>query len=99
MLKSKYDNIDFFEEDFSNDIKRLINQIWKLIPMREKGEDWKKQLSGVVIEIAGLQKIFPDQVDFLIILSNLEGLNTLDIPFEQYRIAIFGTISILNKLK
>jgi hypothetical protein len=24
------------------DIKRLINQLWKLIPMKENNEDWQK---------------------------------------------------------
>ena len=25
-------------------IKRLTNQMWKLIPMRENNEDWEQQL-------------------------------------------------------
>jgi hypothetical protein len=44
---------------------RLTNQIWKLIPMREHNEDWKKQLDTVIIEIAGLNEIFIWSPQFL----------------------------------
>ena len=39
-------------------IKRLTNQLWKLIPMREHGENWIKQLETVKLEIVGLNEIF-----------------------------------------
>ena len=45
-------------EDVEVNVKRLTNQLWKLIPMREHNEDWKKQLNTVIIEIAGLNEIF-----------------------------------------
>jgi len=37
--------MDKYEIDFSSEAKeinkkRLINQLWKLIPMRENNEDW-----------------------------------------------------------
>ena len=47
-------------EDIEKNIKRLTNQLWKLIPMRENNEDWIKQLETVIIEIAGLNEIFID---------------------------------------
>ena len=33
-------------EDIEKNIKRLTNQLWKLIPMRENEEDWKRQLDN-----------------------------------------------------
>ena len=39
-------------------VKRLTNQLWKLIPMREHEEDWQKQLETVSLEIAGMHEIF-----------------------------------------
>lgn len=48
------------EEDIRVTTKRLTNQLWKLIPMREHEEDWEKQLNTVLIEIAGLNEIFID---------------------------------------
>ena len=42
MLVDKY-NIGFDDEVIKKDVQRLTNQLWKLIPMRENEEDWKKQ--------------------------------------------------------
>lgn len=41
ILLSKY-NFEFKLEDIKKDVRRLTNQLWKLIPMREHNEDWKK---------------------------------------------------------
>ena len=57
MLSTKYD-FTISKEDFNVNIRRLTNQFWKLIPMRENEEDWQKQLDTVIIEIAGLNEIF-----------------------------------------
>ena len=48
------------QEEISANVRRLTNQLWKLIPMREHEEDWEKQLNTVLIEIAGLNEIFID---------------------------------------
>jgi hypothetical protein len=49
---------EFTQESVETNVRRLTNQLWKLIPMREHGEDWKKQLDTVLLEIAGLNEIF-----------------------------------------
>ena len=59
LLITKY-GFSVSEEDIRVVIKRLTNQLWKLIPMREHEEDWEKQLNTVLIEIAGLNEIFID---------------------------------------
>lgn len=78
-------------------IERLTDQIWKLIPMREKEEDWKKQLDTVIIEIAGLNEIFIAP-SFLQLLSKLEGLKIIETDFETYRKTVFESISLLQRL-
>lgn len=75
---------------------RLTNQLWKLIPMRENGEDWNKQLINVLIEIVGLNEIFLSDVHFLQLLSKLEGLKETELRFEDYRRTIFESISLLQ---
>ena len=57
MLLNKY-GIDIPEEDVNKNVRRLTNQLWKLIPMREHEEDWQKQLDTVILEIAELNEIF-----------------------------------------
>lgn len=81
------------------DLQRLVNQTWKLIPMREHNEDWRKQLYSVIIEVRGLHRIFGDQLDFLILLSTLEGLNDeQESPFMEYRAAVFSATSIISEM-
>ena len=54
---TKYD-FEFRKEDIDINVRRLTNQLWKLIPMREHDEDWIKQLDTVILEIAGMNEIF-----------------------------------------
>ena len=61
---TKYDFM-FSTEDVSKNIKRLTNQLWKLIPMRENNEDWHKQLNTVTLEVVGLNEIFISYPQFL----------------------------------
>lgn len=93
---TKY-GFDITSEIIKQDKKRLINQLWKLIPMRENQEDWQRQLSAVIIELAGLNKIFAEKLSFLILLSKLEGLEDVE-KFEDYRKTIFETITLLDGL-
>lgn len=88
--------------DFSNvivgkDLHRLVNQIWKLLPMRENEENWQKQLNSVLNELYGLHYMFSGQLDFLILISKLEGLVETD-NFMTYRMVVFSAISILTEL-
>lgn len=94
---TKYD-FDFPIEVVEINVRRLTNQLWKLIPMREHDEDWPKQLETVIIEIAGLNEIFKSS-QFLQLLSKLEGLQTTKTSFELYRKTIFESISLLQELK
>lgn len=79
------------------DKKRLINQLWKLIPMRENKEDWEKQLKAVIVELTGFNELFKDELDFLILLTKLEGL-TIITDFMTYRKTIFDSIDLLDRL-
>lgn len=95
-MTTKYDSY-FSNKIIQTDLRRLINQIWKLLPMREKEEDWEKQLSSVLIELHGLQDMFDDQLKLLILLSKLEGLFTTK-DFMTYRLTVFGSISLLMEI-
>lgn len=88
---------DFPRENIKMDLTRLINQIWKLLPMRENNEDWQKQLNSVLVELRGLHKLFGDQLNFLILISKLEGLHTEE-NFMTYRITVFSAITLISEL-
>lgn len=78
---------------------RLINQMWKLIPMKEHEENWEKQLDMVIIEIAGLNEIFSFKPLFLQLLSKLEGLKVTEVSFNIYRKTVFDSINLLQEIK
>lgn len=88
---------EFRQEDIDINVRRLTNQLWKLIPMREHKEDWPKQLDTVIIEIAGLNEIFIAP-QFLQLLCKLEGLKVQETSFELYRKTVFECISLLQEL-
>ena len=96
MLLNKY-GIDIPEEDVNKNVRRLTNQLWKLIPMREHEEDWQKQLDTVILEIAGLNEIFMGSA-FLQTLSKLEALRIKETNIELYRKTIFECISLIQGL-
>lgn len=95
-MLNKY-NIDFQQEDIIKNIRRLTNQLWKLIPMRENEEDWQKQLDTVLLEFVGLNEIFIGPT-FLQALSKLEGLKAKEVDFDFYRKTIFECISLIQRL-
>lgn len=97
---NKYNDI-IPNEILHSDFLRLMNQLWKLIPMRENGENWERQLSLVTIEIAGLGTLFRESLDFTILLSKLEGLliEKENIDFLDYRKTVFDSINLLKGLE
>ena len=97
-MTNKY-NIEFSIESINKNIIRLVNQCWKLIPMRENNEDWAKQLDTVVLEVVGLNEIFYNRPQLLQLLSKLEGLKLSVVTFDRYRKTIFEIISLMQGLR
>lgn len=100
-METKY-NFEFSREVIHNNMTRLTNQLWKIIPMYENAEDWKKQLSTVLIEIRGLNEIFSNNSLFLQLLGKLEGIMVTkdeELDFSIVRKTIFESINILQGFK
>lgn len=92
-------NIDFPLETKEQDLKRLINQLWKLIPMRENEEDWINHLNTMIEEISGLVEVYKNKVEGLILLSKLEGLTSeVCNDFMIYRKTVFRCIDLLAQV-
>ena len=65
--------------------------------MRENEEDWQKQLDSVLVELRGLHRMFGDQLSFLQLISQLEGLYET-VNFMTYRSTVFSALSLLTEL-
>lgn len=85
-------------DTMTSDVNRLTNQLWKLIPMRENEENWLGQLETVIIELSGLNVILAKQNNFIVLLSKLEGLKTVETEFNIYRKTVFEAISLLREM-
>lgn len=83
-------------------LKRLTNQIYKLLPNREEQIDWQKPLETIIEEIAGMDKLLFDQHEILFsLLCKLKGLSILtqDEDFSLFRRTIFECLSLINALR
>lgn len=89
------------DEAIVTNIERLTNQIFKLLPNREEGGDWKTPLQNLIIEIAGMDKLLLDHVNLFSLLCKLEALLDLDQEdeFFQFRKVIFECLGLMNSLK
>ena len=100
-MKIKYD-LDMDNEVIRENLKRIINQLYKLLPMREEGEDWRKPLSTLLEELSGMDRLFFGQLPiFFSLLCKMEGLFVLTEAedFQCFRRTIFECLSLLEKLK
>ena len=83
-------------------LSRLVNQIYKLLPIREENADWQKPLTTIQEEFAGMDLLLLDHHQILFQLMNkLEGLFTLtkESDFMMFRKTIFECLNLVNELK
>lgn len=90
---------DFDAQIVESNLHRIGNQIFKLLPMREEGQNWLKPLETLAIELAGMSNLFPDQKDMFTLSCKLEGLRVTHTDFPLYRRTIFECCSLIDKLK
>lgn len=82
-------------------LRRLTNQIYKLLPTWEEAADWQKPLTTIIEEIAGMSTLFLDHHDILFsLLCKLEGLFIFskDEEFMLFRKTIFEILGLINEL-
>lgn len=98
---NKY-NLEVSNETLNKSLKRIINLIYKLLPMREEGNDWEKPLETIIEELVGMNRLVIDlQPDLFPVICKLEGLFSLQDKQEMalYRRTIFECLSLLSKIE
>lgn len=98
----KINNVEISNRAIINNLKRLINQIYKLLPNREEKIDWESPLNTIIEEISGMARLMTEQHEVLFpLLCKLEGLFTLtkEEDFYEYRRTIFECLSLLQEIK
>lgn len=94
-------NAKFDQEAINKNIDRLTNQIFKLLPSREEGGDWKTPLQNLILEVIGMKSLWAEQVKLFSLLCKLEALLTLteEDDFFAFRKLIFECLRLMNSIK
>ena len=89
-------------EAIKNNLKKLTNQVYKLLPNWEENLDWKKPLSTIIEEFAGMDSLFLDHHEILFsLLCKLEGLfsySQTEEDFFNFRRSIFDCLGLISEL-
>ena len=83
-------------------LKKIINQVYKLLPLREEGKNWQKPLQTLIEELVGMSELLGCEEElFFSILCKMRGLFSLDKEEDNllYRRVILETLNLLNMLK
>lgn len=95
-------NIMISDEEIYNHLKKLTNQVYKLLPIREEASDWEKPLATIMEEFSGMSRLLTSDYDSILfpLVNKLEGLFTLikDEDFSLYRRIIFECLSLISEL-
>ena len=96
----KYD-IQIAEDDIIENVDRIINQIFKLLPFREEGGDWETPLHNLILEVGGMSRLLCDQTILFSLLCKMEALTTLtgENDYIAFRKLIFECLGLLKQLK
>lgn len=86
-------------ESIKSNLQRITSQVYKLLPLREEGEEWRLPLVTIQEELCGMAEILSYKESlYLELISKLEGLFILD-DFFCYRRTILECLTILNKIE
>lgn len=98
-MVTKYD-VEISNDVLNYNIKRIISQVFALLPMREEGKNWVKPLETLINETLGLSTLFPQEPTVLTVSSKLQGLldQDKDSSFAFYRRTIFECCNLLSKI-
>lgn len=95
-------NADIKNKAIDNRLRKITNEIYKLLPSREENIDWEKPLKTIMEELAGMDRLLGEQHDILFpLLNKLEGLFTLtsEEDFLVFRGTIFECLGLMAELR
>lgn len=96
-------NIEINNKAIFYRLQNLINQVYKLLPIRQEGAEWQKPLQTIIEELVGMQRLMKNNYSeiFFPLLNKLEGLYSLTNgqDFPCYRRTVFECLSLMNTLQ
>lgn len=102
-FNTKYNNFTVEKNTLNEFLKKSINQIYRLLPVREEQGDWEKPLETIIGDLIGLNTLVKhnQKMQFLTLIAKLESLFILqeEEHFALYRKTIFECLSIIGGIK
>ena len=97
-MTSVYD-IEVDDQVIKRNLKRLQGATFKLLPMKEEGEDCSKPLETIILELLGMQGLFTTLEPLVTLVCKLQGLKDMEEDnFMLYRRTIFECCGLLDKV-
>lgn len=90
------------KEAITENLKKITNQVYKLLPNREENIDWQTPLSTIIEELSGMDMLLEKYHTILFsLLCKLKGLYLLteEEDFFFYRRTIFECLNLLSSIK
>lgn len=84
-----------------SNLNRVVNQIYKLLPMFEEDMDWQKPVDTLVIEVLGMSSLLNHQTTLFSLACKLKGLQEYDddIPFQLFRRTVFECCGLAGQVR
>lgn len=86
----------FSSDAWNRNNTRLTNQIFKLLPMYENGEEWQKQQETIILELWGYNDMFADNSSFMVLIAKLHALDHAEDKMI-FRKLVFEAITALKE--
>lgn len=104
MIALAIENTVVDEKLVKNYFTRLVNSIFKILPMKESGEStlpiYLKSLQSEITGLASVVEVAKDDAMILQLVSILQyQADNPDCPVEETRREVFKAIAVCNKLK
>lgn len=80
---------------------RIMNAVFKLLPLREEKQDWNNSLDNTILELASIADVITDDYELFQVIYKLNALKRLESndDFPIYRKYIFEILGSMGKIK
>lgn len=74
-----------------------VNNVFKILPLKEKDKSWEKHLTSLLKELSGIESLV-EEAYFIAVLGKLESLFTEE-DMAFFRKTVLDSITLVKKIK
>lgn len=83
-------------------LKSLINQIFKMLPLKEEQNPYLKYIEGVLVQVQGAQNTYPvlkSNAKYISVMNTLQFFSCNEFTHTQCRQEVFRCIHTIEHLQ